>query len=280
MRSAEAGSSFLASRYAHRRENDGVIARHEKPFLVFLAARIPDCVPPDHLTRFGLAGAVVACLGMSLSHMGIAWLFLAIVGLLMNWAGDSLDGTLARYRGIERPRYGFFVDHMTDVVAQALIVLGLGFSPYLRFDLSCLILVVYLAATVLTLLRLHVDHILCLTYGGLGPTELRVLLIGGIVVAAILGVEVAVATPCGPVGLYNLLASLFVLAAAIAVLMQAREHIRRLGTEDRSPRQSFEWRAASRCPRSMVSRASGEPKHGMRASKIQRGVQLRFRADT
>lgn len=238
---SDAAFGGLLRARAHTRKNNGVIARYEKPILAFLAARTPDHISPNQMTMLGLVGAALAFLGMMLSHLGAAWLLLAVAGLVLNWIGDSLDGTIARFRRIERSRYGFFIDHMTDVAAQVLIVLGMGLSPYLRFDLSCLILLVYLSMTIFTLIRLHVDHTLCLTYGGVGPTELRVMLIGGIGLAATLGVESVVVTPYGSVGLYNLLAFLFVIVVTAAILAVVREQALRLNAEDPTPRPGLEW---------------------------------------
>ena len=217
---------------SHVRINDGFLARHETPLLTFLASRVPAFISPNHLTLLGLGGAVLVLLGLVLSHLGSAWLLLAVSGLLLNWLGDSLDGTLARYRRIERSRYGFYIDHMTDVGAQALIILGIGLSPYLRFEWACLILIVYMSATIFTLIRLHVDNVLCLAYCGVGPTEARAMLMVGIAVAAVLGAEATIVTPYGVIGLYDLLASLLVISAMLMLFVLVRKHAGRLDAED------------------------------------------------
>jgi phosphatidylglycerophosphate synthase len=95
----------------------------------------------------------------------------------LNWFGDSLDGTLARFRKIERPRYGFFVDHIIDSVSEVLVFVGLGISPYLRFDLALVALVSYLLASIYVYLTTYVDGVFRISYGGLSPTEMRMIAI-------------------------------------------------------------------------------------------------------
>jgi phosphatidylglycerophosphate synthase len=217
---------------AYDRELIGLISRHEKPILIYLANRIPAGIHPDHMTAIGIAGAACSLAGFVLSYFGAGWLLLSVLGLIVNWVGDSLDGTLARIRSVERPRYGFFVDHMTDVASQALVIIGLGLSPYMRLDVACLVFAAYLVMTIFTLLRLHVRQTFCLSYYGVGPTELRVLLIAGIVLALVLGPATLV-TPYGVVGLYDTLAGIFVAVAAISTFRLARNEARALAPLDR-----------------------------------------------
>ena len=99
-----------------QRVNDSVLGALERPALAWMAVRLPAAVVPDHLTAFGAVGAVLTAAGYVLSRRSLSWLWLACAGLFINWLGDSLDGTLARLRHIERPRYGFFIDHTSDSV--------------------------------------------------------------------------------------------------------------------------------------------------------------------
>jgi phosphatidylglycerophosphate synthase len=213
----------------HVRRLDGYLSRHEKPLLVYMAKRIPGQIMPDHLTGLGLLGAVTTLVGLLLSHLGAGWLALAVFGLILNWLGDSLDGTLARLRRIERPRYGFLVDHMTDVLAQSIVILGLGLSPYLRFDVACLILITYLAVSIFTFVKLHVRQSLCLSYGGIGPTELRVILAAGMILAAAIGSR-SIDTVFGPVAIYDLLAGGFVVLATVSLIVLVRTEAHSLAT--------------------------------------------------
>jgi archaetidylinositol phosphate synthase len=198
---------------------NGVISRHERWVLEALAQRMPARIVPDHLTTLGVVGAAVTAGGLIASHVSRAWLLVAIAGLVLNWLGDSLDGTLARVRQIERPRYGFFVDHLSDLGSQFLIVLGLGLSPFLRFDVAMLALLGYLALSVYTLVKLHVTRRMQLSYGGVGPTEVRLLIGAGLATAAIVTLP-AMATPIGPMTPYDLVAiGLFAFAFVNIIVM-------------------------------------------------------------
>jgi phosphatidylglycerophosphate synthase len=95
----------------------------------------------------------------------------------LNWFGDSLDGTLARYRKIERPRYGFFVDHIIDSVDEVLVFIGLGISPYVRFEIASLALIMYLLLSIYVYLGTYVNGVFRIAYAGIGPTETRLLAI-------------------------------------------------------------------------------------------------------
>ena len=126
-----------------------------------------------------LLGAVTAAAGYIASRWSLQWLWLASFGLILHWVGDSLDGTLARLRNIQRPRYGFFVDHTADLFAQTLIFLALGLCPCARFGIACLGLIAFLMAFVYSLICVHVRDTMRITYFGFGPTEIRALLVIG-----------------------------------------------------------------------------------------------------
>ena len=149
-------------------------AARERNVLVWLAARLPAWITPDHLTLLGVCGALLCGLSFWASALSPQFLWLACLGLAINWFGDSLDGSLARYRKIERPRYGFFIDHTTDVVSQTFIFLGLGASQYMRFDMACLMLMSYWIAALYTFIRAVAVRIFQISYFGIGPTEIRI----------------------------------------------------------------------------------------------------------
>ena len=157
-----------------RRLNEGLWQPLERPFLQWLAPHLPVRASPDNLTATGLVGAMVAFSGYALSRWHPGFLWLATAGLIVNWLGDSLDGTVARFRKIERPRYGFFIDHTTDLFSQVFLALGLGLSSYVRFEVACLALIVYLLVAVYTFVRTNVLGTLQIAFGGIGPTEVRV----------------------------------------------------------------------------------------------------------
>lgn len=160
---------------SHTRINETVLGPLERPALHWLAVHSPGWMNPDIYTVIGVAGSITILVGYILarSHPGYFWL--ATFGFLVNWYGDSMDGTLARYRHIERPIYGFFVDHTTDAIGQVLIFLGLGLSPYISFNIACLTLVAYLLISVLVYIRTYLVGEFKISYGKLGPTEVRVL---------------------------------------------------------------------------------------------------------
>ena len=161
----------------HTRVNDIFLGPLERPALTWLAAHMPSWVTPDVCTIVGLLGAVLIAVSYGLSNISPAFLWLASLGFVINWLGDSLDGSLARYRRIERPKYGYFVDHVVDAVCQVLVFLGLGITPYINFIVACMALVSYLLLSVLVYLRTYVAGEFKISYGKLGPTESRVVAI-------------------------------------------------------------------------------------------------------
>ena len=152
----------------HKRVNDILLGPLERPALQWLAAHMPDWVYPDLLTIIGTLGAVIIFLSYWLTNFDKGFLWLASLGLIINWFGDSLDGTLARYRNIQRPKYGFFVDHTVDALSEVLIILGLGLSPFIRFEIASLALIGYLLMSVLVYVRTCVKGEFVISYGGFG----------------------------------------------------------------------------------------------------------------
>jgi archaetidylinositol phosphate synthase len=170
------------------RVNDSVLGALERPALAWMADRLPAWVSPNHLTVLGIFGALLTGAGFVLSHWALPWLWLASLGLVANWLGDSLDGTLARRRRIERPRFGFFLDHTCDLFSQVIIFLSLGVSPCARFAVACLGLIAFLMGFVYTLIGAHAQGTMRITYFGFGPTEIRALLLFGNLSALTFGV--------------------------------------------------------------------------------------------
>lgn len=161
----------------HKRVNDILLGPLERPALQWLAAHLPGWVNPDMMTVTGIFGALVIALGYVLSQFHPAFLWLATLGYIINWFGDSLDGTLARYRHIERPKYGFYVDHVCDALTEIIIILSLGLSPYVRFSVASMFCIAYIAMSVLVYVRMNVMGEFKISYSKLGPTEVRVLAI-------------------------------------------------------------------------------------------------------
>jgi archaetidylinositol phosphate synthase len=163
--------------HKHERVNDILLGPLERPALRWLAAHMPAWVLPDTCTIIGALGAVAILVSYVLSNYDRNFLWLASLGFVINWFGDSLDGTLARYRHIERPVYGFYIDHTTDAVNEVLIILGLGLTPYVSFNVASLTLIAYLLLSLLVFIRTCVTGEFKISYSRLGPTEIRVLAI-------------------------------------------------------------------------------------------------------
>ena len=149
----------------------------EKKALVWMAERLPAWVSSDQMTFLGVIGAFLTGAGFALTNFGAVWFWLASLGLFINWVGDSLDGTIARVRQQPRPLYGFYIDHNLDAVCQLFIFAGAGLSPYLNLSFALLALVVYLMMEIYVMICAHLKNEFKLTYGKLGPTEFRVLVI-------------------------------------------------------------------------------------------------------
>lgn len=156
------------------RFHESFLAAPERRLLRWMAARLPSWIMPDHLTAFGVLGAVLVMVGYLACHISSSFLWLANFGLLIHWFGDSLDGTLARVRDIARPRYGYFLDQNIDVVGNLLIAGGIGLSPYARLDTALLALTGYHMVSIYVFVRNVVRREFHLAVMGFGPTEVRI----------------------------------------------------------------------------------------------------------
>ena len=159
------------------REPNFLLARHEKRVLTAIARRLPRWILPDDLTALGVAAAIGIGIAYQATNASHAWLWVASALLVIHWLGDSLDGTLARVRGIERPRYGYYLDHLIDAVSTACIGIGLGLSPFMLLSTGALIVVAYLMLSINVYLESYALGRFSIGYGWIGPTEVRVVLI-------------------------------------------------------------------------------------------------------
>ncbi len=176
------------------RTKEFLLARPEAAALHWLAARLPARIVPDHMTALGVLAAIGIAVAYVLANQSSAWLWVASALLVVHWLGDSLDGTLARVRKTERPRYGYYLDHLVDAVATACIGIGLGLSPHMLLAVGMAIVVAYLVLSINTYLETSVFGEFRLGYGRVGPTEARLALIGlntALALGAGLGFEVA-----------------------------------------------------------------------------------------
>jgi len=154
----------------------------ERSALLWLAARVPAWATSDHLTLLGFVAMILAGASYLLARWYPAGLLLAAVFLALNWFGDSLDGTLARVRNRQRPRYGFYVDHMADSFGALFLMSGLGASTYVDWRIAMGMLVTFLVLSIESYLAAYTLGIFRLSFAKFGPTEIRILLALGNVV--------------------------------------------------------------------------------------------------
>lgn len=158
------------------RVQQSVLTSMEKEALLWLAARMPQWVNSDHLTLLGFAGMILTGVCYYLARWDSRMLLVGIGCLAINWFGDSLDGTLARYRNHQRPRYGFYVDHIVDAFGVLALVTGFGLSGYMSPMVAMAFLVAYYILSIETYLAAYTVGVFKLSFGIWGPTELRILL--------------------------------------------------------------------------------------------------------
>ena len=161
------------------RVQESFVAALEKRALIWLAARTPTWMGPDHLTALGLAAQICAGACYALAAWNRSWLLGAIAFLALNWLGDSLDGTLARVRQQLRPRYGFYVDHMVDTFGALALMGGLALSRYMHPWIAMSLLVGFLVMSIQSYLATYALGEFRLSFWNFGPTELRILLVVG-----------------------------------------------------------------------------------------------------
>ncbi len=166
-----------------RRVNQALTARMEKRALQWMAERAPRSVTSDQLTVLGLSAQIGAGICFALTRYDRRFLLAVIVCLVLNWLGDSLDGTLARVRRQERPRYGFYVDHIVDVLGSVALMCGLGFSGLLHWETAMAMLIAFLVLSSESYLATYALKCFELSQGIFGPTEIRILLAIGCLAA-------------------------------------------------------------------------------------------------
>jgi archaetidylinositol phosphate synthase len=158
------------------RIQESLTSAPEQKLLLWLAARMPQWINSDHLTLLGLAAMLAACASYVLASRNRAGLLLATFCLALNWFGDSLDGTLARYRNCQRPRYGFYVDHVIDSIGALLLMAGLAASGYLDARIAMGMLVAFLLLSIESYLATYTIGTFRMSFWQFGPTEIRLLL--------------------------------------------------------------------------------------------------------
>jgi len=169
---SHAGSPFRTAKRIHT----SILAEAEKQALLWLAERTPAWINSDHLTILGFAAQIGTGVCYALARFHRGWLFAVIVCLALNWFGDSLDGTLARVRQKQRPRYGFYVDHILDSIGSVALMGGLALSGYMGPWIAISLLVLFLLLSIQSYLATYTLGEFHMSFWSFGPTELRVLL--------------------------------------------------------------------------------------------------------
>lgn len=221
----------------HKRVNNIWLGTIERPAIQFLSEKMPGWVTPDMLTLIGFLAAILIAVSYWLSNLNPAFLWLASFGFLLNWFGDSLDGSLARFRKIERPRFGYFIDHTVDAITQFIIGIGIGLSPYVDLRFALFLVTGYLLVSIHTYITIYIKGIFKISYGGCGPTEIRVL---AIMVNALLywtGVP-EFHVPILGLTIYNLFVVLTGSALIVTYIVSAARQAIELATLEQTVRES------------------------------------------
>ena len=173
--------------------NTALTAKVEERLKEIICPRIPQWINPDHLTLIGILGIAMVSAGFILGFLNRYYLVLVIIGLVVNWFGDSFDGSIARYRKRTRPNYGYYIDKIVDAVVLIMFGLGLGLSGFVKIEISLLLACVYLAMMLNVDLLVYVENKCQNSFGWFGPTEIR-----------IIGIIVAIVMSFIPVNYYNI----------------------------------------------------------------------------
>lgn len=212
-------TATVAPAATHTRHNQGVLASLEKRTLIWLAHRLPRQVHSDHLSALGLLGmlGVGAAFAVGATHR---WaLPLVAVALAVNWFGDSLDGTLARVRNQQRPKYGYYVDHALDILGTIFLFGGMALGGLMTPVVATTLLAVYFAVMAEVFLATHVRGVFRMSFLGFGPTELRVVL--GVGALAQLRDPQIVVMGMGPFQLFDVGGVIAIAALALTFMVSA-----------------------------------------------------------
>jgi phosphatidylglycerophosphate synthase len=172
-------NAITRPRAAHVREHRSVLASAEKRLLVWIAERLPRRINSDHLSALGLSSMFVAGGAFAAMRLDGSAALVVIAALAANWFGDSLDGTVARVRRQQRPRYGFYVDHVIDLAGITLLLAGIAVSGLMNPLVATALLAAYLLVSAESYLATHAAGVFRMSFLGFGPTELRIVLAVG-----------------------------------------------------------------------------------------------------
>ena len=219
------------STISHVRQHNSILAAAEKRALIWMATRLPRWVNSDHLSVLGLASMAGAGAAFVLAASDpVAGASLVVLCLFMNWFGDSLDGTLARVRDQQRPRYGYYVDHVIDLTGTALLFAGVAASGYMSPAIAVLVVAAYFLVSAETYLATHARGVFKMAFLGVGPTELRILLAAGAL--ALINTPMVSPFGLGPLALWDLGGMIGSLGMMIAFVVSSTRNVRALYLEE------------------------------------------------
>lgn len=186
----------------HVRQHNSILAAAEKRVLIWIAERLPRYINSDHLSALGLLSMAGAGASFWMAQSDpVAGALLVVLCLLLNWFGDSLDGTVARVRNQQRPRYGYYVDHVIDLAGTAFFFAGLAVSGYMSPSIATLVVAAFFLVSAETYLATHARGVFKMAFIGVGPTELRILLAAGAI--ALINAPIVTVIGLGPMRLWD-----------------------------------------------------------------------------
>jgi len=215
----------------HVRQHNSLLAAAEKRVLVWIASRLPRWINSDHLSGLGLAAMAGAGISFVVAQTDpVAGASLVVLCLFLNWFGDSLDGTVARVRDQQRPRYGYYVDHVIDLAGTALFFAGLAASGFMSPLIATLVVAAFFLVSAETYLATHARGVFKMSFGGVGPTELRILLAAG----ALALINTPMVKPFGlsPVLLWDLGGIIGAAGMVVTFLISSTQNVRALYAEE------------------------------------------------
>jgi phosphatidylglycerophosphate synthase len=215
----------------HLRQHNSLLAAAEKRALIWIASRLPRWINSDHLSALGLIAMAGAGLSFCAAQSDpVAGAILVVLCLLLNWFGDSLDGTVARVRDQQRPRYGYYVDHVIDLAGTALFFTGLAVSGYMSPLIATLVVAAFFLVSAETYLAMHARGVFKMAFAGIGPTELRILMAAGAI--ALINTPTVDFLGLGQVRLWDLGGMIGAIGMAATFVITSAQNVRALYVEE------------------------------------------------
>ena len=224
--------AFLVDAVRIRRLNRSFLADAEQRAIRWILPRISNSIDPIHLTVVGLFGAVLAGVALVGCNWSPYWLICVVAGVALNWFGDSLDGSLARYRQTERPRFGFLVDHTCDLFSQVIIIVCFGFSPFLSLTAAFIVLLCYLLFSAYTYIRAATHSVHQMAYIGVGATEFRILMVAWAFIGTALGLHETLVNSANKFDVLDLTIAFLAAIAVMGLGAKAMTDARQIAIEE------------------------------------------------